>query len=133
GYCVCKPGWGGHNCDQSANDCAGVICPQYTVCIDGHRSHRCQCAPGHRLIEGSCQEYETIAAAVESSPGIGELVDVFILYRLPESYRIRKSSLPNFVYTIKIESTGEQLCEVNFRESSSYLDRSFRIQGSLKN
>ncbi|BFZ04243.1 hypothetical protein BsWGS_07282 [Bradybaena similaris] len=133
GVCVCKPGWGGPSCATSYDDCTGVFCPQAAVCVDGHQSYKCKCAPGFRLIEGSCQKYETIAAAIEPEPGMGELVDVFVFYSLPEVYLYKSSVLPNFLYNMMIEENQQSLCQISYNHTYVVLSGSEWFLHKLRN
>lgn len=41
--CACPAGFEGDHCETNADDCAGVICPGYSVCVDGINEYSCVC------------------------------------------------------------------------------------------
>ena len=44
--CTCPPGFTGEFCATSINECAGVVCGENQICVDGHLNYTCVCEPG---------------------------------------------------------------------------------------
>lgn len=47
--CICKEGYGGHQCDSIVNECAREPCPTYKICIPDAsvQGYSCQCPEGY--------------------------------------------------------------------------------------
>ncbi|XP_012936972.2 polycystic kidney disease protein 1-like 2 [Aplysia californica] len=112
GMCICYPGWEGATCGVSVDDCRGNPCPGQ-LCVDKHQGYLCLCETKQRVVQGECSDYQVDMISFNLNPGVGELVDIYILFALPQVYQVHASYGPNFVYKIQ-DNSSTAMCVFNF-------------------
>lgn len=45
-YCVCEPGWTGHYCEVSIDECSSDPCQNGGICVDKIADYSCACPAG---------------------------------------------------------------------------------------
>ncbi|KAL5006713.1 hypothetical protein ScPMuIL_015519 [Solemya velum] len=58
GKCVCVDGWYGPQCDTDIKECANVVCPMHSECVNELGTHQCICNDGFRTHDDNCKECE---------------------------------------------------------------------------
>ncbi|XP_076092327.1 uncharacterized protein LOC143063797 [Mytilus galloprovincialis] len=77
-FCLCSPGYEGHNCDKDIDDCANSPC-QYGTCKDMVDDFNCECVV---FFKGKmCNKFSSWAIAFMSLSALALLITFCCCYR----------------------------------------------------